>query len=273
VVQNGTADPRSEYREGLAALIRAKEKLGTLHEIDTELRGTGARLQDDRERALTEANEANLDEMTRLGTRLEITRRKVSDSEVRIKEAERELSDSSATILNRFQSLWRLFRAWIIAREKTRLLEQMVSGSDGPPLDFVVLHLRRVADIVGLEITANEPGGIAEQGRKLLDAISVEPEFPVPAHTPPAVVPGEADVGLPWLDRGMSGQEIEGELKWIRGENSGLDLAGAYRELHPRHPELFGPPASNFEFERQTAWPAGMIGETREPEPEPSYVR
>jgi hypothetical protein len=114
---------------------------------------------------LTEADKANLDEVTQLGTRLEITRRKLSNSEERAREAERELSDLSATVLNRFGSLWRLFRAWVIGREKQKLLAQMTSGSDGPPLDFVVLHLRRVADIAGLEITANEAGGLAEQGR------------------------------------------------------------------------------------------------------------
>jgi hypothetical protein len=148
----------------------------------------------------------------------------------------------------------------------------MTVGSDGPPLDFVVLHLRRVADIAGLEITASEAGGVAEQGRKLLDAIMGEPEFPVPEYTP-AVVQSEPEIGLPYADRGMSAQDIERELKWIRSEHPELNVAGAYRELHRRHPELFGPPASDFEFERQTGWPAGMVGETREPEPEPSYAR
>jgi hypothetical protein len=164
-VPNDAKDRLQEYKEGLAGLIRVHGKLETLRALETELHGTAERLQDERERALTEADKANLDEVTQLGTRLEITRRKLSNSEERAREAERELSDLSATVLNRFGSLWRLFRAWVIGREKQKLLAQMTSGSDGPPLDFVVLHLRRVADIAGLEITANEAGGLAEQGR------------------------------------------------------------------------------------------------------------
>jgi hypothetical protein len=48
-VQNGAiaSDPLSEYREGLALLLRPSEKLETLRTLDTELRGTSARLQDE----------------------------------------------------------------------------------------------------------------------------------------------------------------------------------------------------------------------------------
>jgi hypothetical protein len=94
-----------------------------------------------------------------------------------------------------------------------------------------------------------------------------------PSYEPP-VVPAEADIGLPWLDRGLSTQEIEGELRFLRLEHPDLDLAGAYRKLRGKHPELFGPPANNFEPEQMTAtpWSAEMIGTTTVPE-EPSYVR
>jgi len=49
-VQNGTIapDPLNEYKEALTGLVRVKEKLGTLHELDTELRGILVRLQDER---------------------------------------------------------------------------------------------------------------------------------------------------------------------------------------------------------------------------------
>src|SRR5215469_8892121 len=144
-VQNGTVDPLSEYREGLASLIRVHGKLETLRAMDAELRGSLGQLEDERERCLSSESDDSVEELSRLNARLEITRRRILNSEVRIKEAECELSDSSAMVLNRFGSLWRLFKAWVIAREKQNLLAQMTSGSDGPPLDFVVLHLRRVA--------------------------------------------------------------------------------------------------------------------------------
>jgi hypothetical protein len=176
------------------------------------------------------------------------------------------LRGSQPAVLNRFGSLWRLFRAWVIEHEKRKLLAQMTVGSDGPPLDFVVLHLRRVADIAGLEITASEAGGLTEQGRKLLDAISGEPEFAAPPYVP-AVVQSKPDIGLPWLDRGMTGQEIEGALKWIRVENPELDLAGAYRKLHEKHPELFGAPLESHGLnDPSVRMAAPLIGNTSVPE-------
>ena len=97
-----------------------------------------------------------------------------------------------------------------------------------------------MADIAGLESSASDAGGVAEQSKKLLDAISASSDFPVPVYPPAAVAPGEADVGLPYADRGLTRQEIEGELKWIRLENPDLDLQAAYRKLHSKRPELFG---------------------------------
>jgi hypothetical protein len=64
-VPNDAKDRLQEYKEGLAGLIRVHGKLETLRALETELHGTAERLQDERERALTEADKANLDEVTR----------------------------------------------------------------------------------------------------------------------------------------------------------------------------------------------------------------
>src|SRR5215469_14342400 len=152
-VQNGTVDPLSEYREGLASLIRVHGKLETLRAMDAELRGSLGQLEDERERCLSSESDDSVEELSRLNARLEITRRRILNSEVRLREAERELSDCSATILNRFQSLGRSYRAWAIEAEKAKLLELMVSGCEqAPAFDWCVLRLKSVDAVNRLEI-------------------------------------------------------------------------------------------------------------------------
>ena len=53
-----------------------------------------------------------------------------------------------------------------------------------------------MADIAGLESSASDAGGVAEQSKKLLDAISASSDFPVSVYPPAAVALGDADVGL-----------------------------------------------------------------------------
>src|SRR6516165_696378 len=86
-VSNGATDPLGEYKEALAGLVRAKEKLGTLRGLDTELHGTVARLQDERERCLTSESDDSVEELSRLNARLEITQRRISGKALEIEQA------------------------------------------------------------------------------------------------------------------------------------------------------------------------------------------
>jgi len=208
-----------------------------------------------------------VEQLGRLNARVEITQRKLTDVAARTGGTEQEFAHMQSVVFQRFGVLWRMYRSWVIETEKAKLLSLMVPGCEhNLSVDFVTLHLKRVAELSELAPLGGAGAEILVGGAtRLLEAVSASGWSAVPAYEPPvpeaAAVP---DIGLPWLDRGMTKAEIEGELKWIRIEHPELDLAGAYRKLHEKHPELFGPPASDLEFERMTAtsWLAEMIGTT-----------
>jgi hypothetical protein len=58
------------------------------------------------------------------------------------------------------------------------------------------------------------------------------------------------------------GIDVDEELRKYHREDPGLNLPGALRRLYKEHPEIFKPLPSDFEFQQQNAWPAGMIGST-----------
>jgi hypothetical protein len=237
-----TPDPLEPYRTALADLEGLAVKLAALRAEEPELRGTNARLQEEREKCLSSDSDECVEELSRLNARLEITQRRISAKALEIEQAGETLAGEISTVCVRFQGLWRAYRGWKIESEKKRLLAQMTPGSDCPATDWVTLHLLRVAEIGSLGIASSEAVGLAEQCSKLLDAISGEAEFPVPSYVPP-VVPAEPEIGSgPWLGCGMTAQEIAGELKCLRLEHPDLDLAGIYRKLYEKHPELFRSP-------------------------------
>ena len=264
------------YRGGVADLVGGQEKLTTLRAVQVELEGQVARLEVDREAALSLAAEApeelsveGSEELMRISTRLEVSKRKLSDVVRRLGEAEGEMPAVLSAVVQRFAVMWRALLNWTIQREKTRLVEQLIAGCDILTIDRTVLHLRAVAGVRSLEVGGTEVDEVVAGCQRLLDVVTGCPGFELPVYTVSAPAasaePQPEFVGLPFADRGMSIAEIEDKIKEIRLQNPGLDIAGSYAELKKQCPHLFVSQAEMLQMLDPLPALGSMVSETKAP--------
>jgi hypothetical protein len=121
----------------------------------------------------------------------------------------------------------------------------MVPGSPILSIEQVVINLRSIGELSRLEVNAQSVEALIPQAERLLERIAAEMDFVVPPVRPTAsegvAVARASEPRLygPYLFRKMEQFEIEAEMKRIRTENPGLNLAGATWRLAELHPELF----------------------------------
>jgi hypothetical protein len=233
----------SGYREALSKLQRALSAVNGLRERCAELE---VRLN---ELTLETADLLDSDEVEResaLVTTSGVIEAKLSRAREKLFQAEGTQSAQLEGVRGEFSRLHLIYKLWRVSQEKERLSVQMVTGCPNISLEQVCLHLKTIAGLRELEMTAGEPGGLILQAERLLEAIQREPEFVVPpasgnASESVAVTrePVAERLYGPHLFRGMDEREIQSELSRIRTANPGLDLAGATRRLAEAHPELF----------------------------------
>jgi hypothetical protein len=235
-------DPLEPYRTAMADLQSVVEKRTTLLSLQTDLEGQLARLEVDREAALSRASqtdelaEEEADALVRITTKAEILRRKQSDVAKRLEAAEVELALLQSDVAYRFSSLWRAFFQWKRGEAQKEIEAQLVPGMVAPHiLEQLARAHKSVQPVHALDITSADAELVTERAGRLLEAISVSGWSDVPAWQPQApVAPAEEPIGLPWDDG--TGQ-LQIELKKLEVE--GATLADIFVRLKARCPHFF----------------------------------
>jgi hypothetical protein len=230
-----------EYREQLRRLQQATEAVTSLRERAVSLE---ARLK---ELSVEAAGLLDGDEVEResaLITTLGVIEAKLSRARQRLSQAEAGLEAQKQAVRGEFSRLFLIFKLHRVEVEKRRLQGQMVAGCSNLSLEQVCLHLKTIASLQQLEITAQDVAGLLGQAEKLLGAVAADSDFNVPpamssASEKVARAPLPERLYGPYLFRGMDEREIAAELSWIRTSEPGMDMAGATRRLAETHPELF----------------------------------
>jgi hypothetical protein len=266
-------DPLTTYRDSLVSLKTAVEKAAALHEVEQRLLAESSRTQLDRERCLSEAaqaDEPDVELLSRLSAKGEVYTRKLSDIGGRIRDAEAELSSLLSAACSQFAVLWRSFLQWSIEAEKSRLLEQMIPGCDTLSLERVALFGKAVVGARALEVVGSDAPSVTAAATRLLEALPANfapPPYPTPVAD--GAPPAKPRLYGPYLFKGMTQLEIEAELLRIRKADASLDLAASYQKLAEVHPELFLTEAQVLAqnqslIQPQTGiWKAPMIGDTK----------
>jgi hypothetical protein len=204
------ADPLSDYREGLKDLASAAEKTVTLTVACETVQGELARLELDHEQLLSMAvegdDDAGVEELTRISTKIEIHRRKIADLSRQASEARSDQEAKLTAVLSQFRNLFRTFYSWNFEVQKAKVADQMIPGTGFLLIEQCVALSKVMASVKALEVVANDPEGIAAQAGVLLAACASTDGFQLPVYSPPPPVgqpsasaaPQEDDyIGLP----------------------------------------------------------------------------
>ena len=269
-----TIDPLEDYRKALSDLQSAAEKRTTLLSIQADLEGQLARMEVDREAALSRASEADdlgaaeADERLRIADRLEVLRRKLVDVGGRLFNAEVELASEQGAVIERLGSLHRAYVAHVFAAERARYAEQFVERAVAPHiLDLITAHSKALVPVKALSIIS---GGSTEaliaSATRLLERVSLQEGFNVPAWQPAAPTAPELDPlwtpGPAWGDRGV---DVELEIQKILKEDPSITtMPAALRALKRKFPHVFEPPKEGaLSLNEPLPMKAPMIGDTK----------
>jgi hypothetical protein len=187
-------------------------------------------MESDREALLDSGSDddATLNRIGHLSARIEILRRKVSDRDAKLQEAEKELPAATSAALSQFAGLHRVYVQWVFESERTKFLSQLGATPGQLALEQITLCSKPVLEAKQLE--PNDPAAC----QRLLDALPadfVPPPWRTATEQPDA--PPE-EIGLPWDDG--TGQ-LQVELKKLEAE--GATLADIFVRLKARHPRFF----------------------------------
>jgi hypothetical protein len=191
---------------------RSSETVASLRE---RVSGLEARLN---ELTLETAALLDSDELEResaLVTTSGVIEAKLSRAREKLFQAEGALSAQLAGVKGEFGRLHLIFKLWRVEIEKRKLSAEMVSGCPNLSLEHVCLHLKVIAGLRELEITAQEPEGLVRQAEGLLEAIQRESEFVVPpasgsASESVAAAPAPESWCGPWDDGTV---DIQAEIR------------------------------------------------------------
>jgi hypothetical protein len=252
------------YRAAVANLSAAAEKATTLRQLEQDILGQVAKLERDREVALDLASEVDVDtpldvqELNIISAKLEVLKRKLSDLSRRAQEAEQETERQSATLAGRFEALQRSYALWLTEREVAKLREGLGAPCGQNLLETVARCTKPVVEVRNLSMT------LPADREALLSRVAAEPGFIVPPYAMPVPTAAPIDPDEPpCAPRGDLGVDVALEFAQYLREDPSMTRPRAMKRLYKEHPEIFVPLPSDFEFQQQTAWLAGMIGDTR----------
>jgi hypothetical protein len=155
--KSGEAGERlKEYREQLELLRRSSEAVAGLRERVSGLEARASEL------TLESAELLDSDEVEResaLITTLGVIEAKASRAREKLGQAEGFLNAQMQAMRGEFSRLHLIYRLHRVEVEKARLQRQMVTGCSNLSLETVILHLKTIAGLQQLEITAQDVAG------------------------------------------------------------------------------------------------------------------
>jgi hypothetical protein len=238
----GESERLSGYREALKTLERASEAVVALRErvaaLDTrvnELTLEATSLLD---------SDGALEQESALLTTSRVVEAKLSRAREKLHQAEGSLSTQQAGLKGEFGRLFLIFKLWRVEIEKQKLSAEMVSGCPVLSIEQVCLHLKTIASLQQLEITAGDVPGLVSQAEKLLGAVAADPGFVLPCASvgsAPAVssaAVAETEWTGPW-DPGDGTIDIRAEINKLVVEEPSLTLATLHPRLRAKFPHLY----------------------------------
>jgi hypothetical protein len=223
----------------LRTLAQASEAVSALRARVTALETKATEL------ALESASLLDVDGQEEQESALVTTQRvveaKLSRARERLSQAEGGLEARTQAVRGEFGRLHLIYRLWRVEGEKKKLLAHMVDGCPVLSIDQVTLHLKSIAGLRELEITASDALGLVRQCERLLEAVAGESGFELP---PVSAAPASSvAVAAPAQDWSGPWDPLDGTIdvqKEIRDLlQAGYTLQNYHEELRRRHPGLY----------------------------------
>jgi hypothetical protein len=228
------------YRESLKRLQGLSGDAQRLSERGVELE---SRLVELRLEAAGLLDSDELEKELALNTTIRVMEAKLAHAREKVAQAESELNGETQSVRSQFNALFQVYRLWCISGEKAKLLALMDGACPDLALDAVVIHLKAVSDLMGLEMPWDgDLANLILRAEKLLARVGSEPEFVMPegsvALAEGGVVAAAAVEGVPWpWDSG--GGSLQAAIQELLREEPNLNLPTLYERLRSRRPEFF----------------------------------
>jgi hypothetical protein len=270
-----TTDPLRPYRDAIASVALADEELTRLRSLESSLQRDADGVASAREKVLADSvsggdDDGAVEELSRLRSRSELFERKIGVLTTQIERAEAEASQEFFRVKSDLQALWRSWcMGFMFGKALERADEFLIPGCSLGFREQCARMSKVYRDAFVLEPTADTAEGLAQGAQRLFEAVKASgwSDVPLPASKVPVAAPVVDPDEPPCMPRGDLGINIGEEFARYEQEDPAMTQPLAMKRLFREHPEIFVPLASDFEFEQQSRWPAGMIGSTVPDEP------